>query len=102
MSRYVFEGIASDLEGGAHIGVLVARYNTPANVLHQITQYTDEAFTQVRISDQAIYHESGGSVNAFTDPLQVRGTEFDVWVIPHGSASDFPFRLDPRVEIIEY
>lgn len=101
-NRYVLQGIAADLEGGADIAVFIPRYASVASILHQITEYTDETYTQVRMTDRAIYHESGGSVTAFTDGLQARGVTFDVLVVPHGSASEFPFRLDPRVEIIEY
>lgn len=105
MNRYILEGIASDLESGAEIAVFVPRYGTVFSTLHQITEYTDETYTQVRETSRQIIHvihESGGRVTVFTDSLQARGITFDVVVVPHGSASEFPFFLDPRVEIIEY
>lgn len=101
-NRYVLEGIASDLEGGADIAVFIARYNTVANMIHLITEYTDETYTQVLATSRQILHESGGRVTVFTDALQARGITCDVIVLPHGSAIDFPLRFDPRVEIIEY
>lgn len=104
MNRYVAEGVASDLESGSNIALFVYPYNTVANVLHQVTEYTDEEYTQVRMGERSIYHESGGKVTAYSpeDALRVRGIPFDTWVIPHGSAFDFPSRFDPRTEIIEY
>lgn len=102
MSRYILEGIASDLEGGARIGVFIRSYNTVANVIHQITEYTDEQYTRVEFARRRILHDSGGVVHVFEDTLSARGFEFDVLVVPHGSAIDFPIRFDPRTELIEY
>lgn len=104
MNKYILRGIAEDLEAGGNIVIFIAPYNTVGNVLHQITEYTDEEYTQVRMVERSIYHESGGKVTAYAteDALRARGIPFDTWVIPHGSAFDFPFRFDPRVEIIEY
>lgn len=104
MNRYIAEGISSDIASGSNIALFVYPYNTIVNVLHQVTEYTDEEYTQVRMAERSIYHESGGRVTAYStmDALKVRGIHYDVWVIPHGSAFDFPFRFDPRAEIIEY
>lgn len=102
LSRYVLEGIASDLEGGAEIAVFVPQYQSVINVIHQVTEYTDDAYTQVKLPTGEILHESGGRIRLYWDYLRARGASFDVIVIPHGSASDFLYRLDPRVEIIEY
>lgn len=101
-NRYVLEGIASDLAGGANIAVFTPRYASVASMLHQITEYTDETYTQVLATSRQILHESGGIVTVLSDSLQARGMDFDVIVVPHGSASEFPFFLTPRVEIIEY
>lgn len=101
-NRYVLQGIAADLEGGADIAVFIPRYASVASMLHQITEYTDETYTQVRATSRQILHESGGRVTVLSDSLQARGMTFDAIVVPHGSASEFPFFLDPRVEIIEY
>lgn len=102
MNRYILEGIASDLEGGAEIAVFVPQYQSVVNVIHQITDYTDDAYTQVKLSTGEIHHESGGRVRLYWDYLQAQGVRFDVIVIPPESAFDFPYRLDPRAEIIEY
>ena len=101
-NRYVLQGIAADLEGGADIAVFIPRYASVASMLHQITEYTDETYTQVLATSRQILHESGGIVTVLADSLQARGMDFDVIVVPYGSASEFPFFLTPRVEIIEY
>lgn len=100
-NRYILEGISSDLSGGADIAVFISPYNTVANTLHQISRYTDEAHTKVRMTERTIQYDSG-RVTVYTDALQARGEEFDVAIVPHGSAIEFPFFLDPRLEIIEY
>lgn len=102
MNKYILRGIAEDLEAGEDIAIFIAPYNTVGNVLHQITEYTDEEYTQVRITERRIYHESGGKVTAYTDATQARGTRFTVMVVPHGTASTLPFYLHPGVELIEY
>lgn len=102
MNRYIAEGIASDLEGGSRIGVLVSKYDTVQNVLYQISEYTDDQFTRIESAYRRIRHESGGVVHVFPDTLSARGIYLDVLVIPHGSSSAFPLRLDPRTELIEY
>lgn len=102
MQRYTLQGIADDLESGAQIAVYVAQYNTVANLIHQIKDYTDETYTQVRSSESRIYHESGGTVSLYTNTVQFRGASLEVAVVPHGTAADFIGVYIHGVEIIEY
>ena len=102
MNRYIASCIASDLEGGARIGVYVARYQTAINLIVQISEYLDEQYSRTVLPKGKIEHDSGGEVIFFTDETQARGLNLDVLVMPHGSALDFPHRLDPRTELIEY
>lgn len=102
VNRYILEGIASDLEGGARIGVYVAGYQTAINLSYQIFEYSDEYYTRLLLSRGTMVHDSGGEVFFITDGRQAQGRTFDVLVVPHDSASEFPLQLDPRVELIEY
>lgn len=102
VNRYTLQGIADDLNAGAQIGIFVAPYNSISNVLHLITDYTDEEFTQVRAVQRKIYNSSGGSATLYTDALQIRGSSLDVLVVPHGSASHFIGNYVHGCELIEY
>ncbi len=104
MNRYILEGIASDLASGADIVVIVPRYTTVPNIFHQIMEYADEEYTQARISQESIFHESGGRVTAVhsRDPRGLQSRHPSVIVAPYGAEFDFRRQRLLGVEIIEY
>lgn len=102
MNRYFLEGIASDLASGAEIGVVTSGYQAAIIIMNDIMQYTDENYTQMRMSTGEIVHESGGKVRVFYQYQQARGHRFDTVVVPYFSSSEFISYIDPRAEIIGY
>lgn len=103
LNRYIFEGIVSDLEGGAEIGVFVSSYPKAVSIMYDIMQYTDESYTEKRISAGEIRHASGGRAKIFFQDAQARGYRFDTVLVPYGSGIGVRLlQLGQRVEVIEY
>lgn len=103
LNRYILEGIASDLEGGAEIGAFAPSYQAAILMMYDIMQYTDESYTKLRLSAGEILHDSGGRARIFFQEDQARGYSFDTVVVPYGSAIELRLLpLSQRVEIIEY
>lgn len=103
LNRYIFEGIVSDLEGGAEIGVFALSYPKAVSIMYDIVQYMDESYTEMRISAGEILHASGGRASIFFQDIQALGYRFDTVIVPYGTAIDLRLlRLGQEVEVIEY
>lgn len=103
LNRYIFEGIVSDLEGGAEIGVFAPSYKSAVFFMSDIMQYTDERYTKLRLFAGEILHDSGGRARVFFHDDQARGYQFDTVVVPYGLGIELRLlRLGQEVEVIEY
>lgn len=103
LNRYIFEGIISDLERGAEIGVFTSSYPAAVNMMCDIMDYTDESYTKLRLFAGEILHDSGGRARIFLQDNQARGYRFDTVVVPYGSAIELRLlQLGQEVEVIEY
>ena len=103
LNRYILEGIASDLEGGAEIGVFTSSYPAAVNMMCDIMHYTDESYTKLRLFMGEIVHDSGGRARFYFKDVQARGCRFDTVLVPYGSAIESRLlRLGQEVAVIEY
>ena len=106
MNRYVTNGVISDLRAGKSISLFLPPYDTVQSVVSQLKeQFGPDDNITWSISGADFLHGSGGQLRIITpsnlDAALGLATP-DVMIFPHGLATEYPFRLDPRVELIEY
>lgn len=103
MNRYVVQGIAADISEGHKVVIIPAPYDTVHNILHQISEYTDESYTSVSHATSVVTDASGGGASIVHDTEKLHDQKVDVLVVPHhADPSTFRIFLKPGTELIRY